>query len=248
MSAGLLADLSGVAGLGGCWCLPRCPAASMMSCSLARSMSAARCSRSGLVTPSRCRTSWTAPARFTRVACDGWFGRGRVRRARAGIAAGVGGGPGGGQQVAGCPDGCGRLAGLRGRFGGSFSGVLAQAQQGVDVAGEGGREGTGDVHGVGQGPGGDQEPARAGRGSYPLALGVGQAGHGVAGVVGGGQRQRDVAGMRGKVMRWPGLMAGPAGQGPRGIGVGQAAGAQGEVARPRRRWGPGAAWCRCRPG
>jgi len=31
---------------------------------------------------------------LTRVASDGWFGLGRVLRARAGIAVGVGGGPG----------------------------------------------------------------------------------------------------------------------------------------------------------
>ena len=98
------------------------------------------------------------------------------------------------------------------------------------MVGQGGGEGAGYVHGVGQGPGGDQEPARAGRGSYPFALGVSVAGQGVAGVVGGGQRQRDVAGMRGQVLRWPGLVPGPAGQGPRGIGVGQASGAQGKVA------------------
>jgi hypothetical protein len=49
-------------------------------------------------------------------------------------------------------------------------------EQGVDMVGKGGGEGAGYVHGVGQGPGGDHEPARAGRGSYPFALGVGLAG------------------------------------------------------------------------
>ncbi len=101
---------------------------------------------------------------------------------------GPGCGPGDGQQAAGGPAGCGCLAGPIGCFGGSFSGFLAHVEQGVDMVGEGRGEGAGYVHGVGQGPGGDQEPARAGRGSYPFALGVGLAGHGVAGVVGSGQR------------------------------------------------------------
>ncbi len=82
---------------------------------------------------------------------------------------------------------------------------------------------------AGNGTAGLSAGARAGRGSYPFALGVGLAGHSLAGVVGSGQRQRDVAGLRGKVLWWPGLVPGPAGQGPFGIGVGEAPGAQGEV-------------------
>ena len=65
---------------------------------------------------------------LTKVACDGWFGRGRALRARAGIVDGTGCGPGSGQHAAGGPDSCGRLTGLSGRFGGSLSGVLAQAE------------------------------------------------------------------------------------------------------------------------
>jgi hypothetical protein len=79
-----------------------------------------------------------------RLAGGGWFGRSRAGPAGAGIAAGVGGGgPGGGEQVAGGPDGRGCLVGLYGRLGGSFSSVVTQAQQGVEMVAEGGREGTG---------------------------------------------------------------------------------------------------------
>ena len=123
---------------------------------------------------------------LAKAACDCWLGCGRVLGARAGMVDGEGCGPGGGQHVAGGPDGRGRLADLSGCFGGGLSGVLAHAEQGIDMIGECRGEGPGDVHGVGQGPGGDQEPAGAGGGPYPFALGVGLAGQGVAGVVGGG--------------------------------------------------------------
>ena len=227
MSAGLPADLSGAAGLGGVWRLPR---SGRLDDQLLAGTVDVGCAlqQAGAGDAELVQGVLDCACVFARLAGNGWSGL--ARPARAGVAAGAGGGTGGGQHVAGCADYCGRLAGPGGRFGGGCGGVLVQAQQGVYVAAEGGREGAGDVHGVGQGPGGDQEPARAGRGSYPLALGVGQAGHGVAGVVGGGQRQRDIAGLRGKVVRGPGLMAGPAGQGPRRVGVGQAAGAQGEIA------------------
>jgi len=120
----------------------------MINCALARSMSAARRSRPGLLTPSRCRAAWTAGV-LTRVACDGWFGCGRALRAHAGIVDGAGRGPGGGQQAAGGPGGCGRLTGPIGCFGGRLGGVLAQAEQGVDMVGKGRSEGAGYVHGVG---------------------------------------------------------------------------------------------------
>ena len=125
------------------------------------------------------------------VACDGWFGL----RAHAGIVNGAGGGSGGGQQAAGGLGGCGRLTGPVGCFGGRLGGVLAEVEQGVDMVGKGGGEGAGYVHGVGQGPGGDHSrPALA-------AVRIRSRWAGVAGVVSRGQRQRDIARMRGEVLR-----------------------------------------------
>ena len=62
---------------------------------------------------------------FAGLEGEGWFAWSRAGRGWAGVAVGVGGGSGGGEDVAGCVDGGGCLAGFSGGFGGGCGGVLA---------------------------------------------------------------------------------------------------------------------------